>query len=217
MSDWRIESLYGGRLQFFRQSDTSTTALTISASGGLGVGTTSPIGLLHLRTELPENVSILLDVNGTSSLTIQSILIGTQDIGWRFLTISNGIVKIPLEFSHNGSIKFQKDIWHSDTDGKQRFYLAGGLTTFIRGHGTVPISFRNEVDTEIMSIDSYGGIKATSYILANSRVYSRGSAFDTWLSSDGGMSLNMGLRSTKMARHILKWERILGILIMKTI
>jgi hypothetical protein len=110
LSDWRIESLYGGDLQFYRQSQySSKNALTITGNGELGIGLTNPNVLVHMKTDDSSNLALRMDMNGTSSLTIQASTIGTtQDIGWKFITTNNNTAKQPLAFNHDGNVYFQE-------------------------------------------------------------------------------------------------------------
>jgi hypothetical protein len=110
LSDWRIESLYGGNLQFYRQSQySSKNALTITGNGELGIGLTNPNVLVHMKTDDSSNLALRMDMNGTSSLTIQASTIGTtQDIGWKFITTNNNTSKQPLAFNHDGNVYFQE-------------------------------------------------------------------------------------------------------------
>jgi hypothetical protein len=110
LSDWRIESLYGGDLQFYRQSEySSKNALTITGNGELGIGLTNPNVLVHMKTDDSSNLALRMDMNGTSSLTIQASTIGTtQDIGWKFITTNNNTAKQPLAFNHDGNVYFQE-------------------------------------------------------------------------------------------------------------
>jgi hypothetical protein len=83
-------------------------------------------------------------------------------VGWKFRTQSQtGGVNTPLEFTNTGSIRFKKDIWHSDSDGNARLYFNNAERTFIRGYGTTPIEFRNGADATIATFSSTGNLNIT--------------------------------------------------------
>jgi hypothetical protein len=57
----------------------------------------------------------------------------------------------------NGGVGFQNDVWHAGlSDSTARFAFNTNSTTFLRGHGDVPFSFRNGTGTELMNISSAG-------------------------------------------------------------
>lgn len=202
LSDWRIESMYGtGELQFYRESYYSSGKIVFTGTGTIGVGVSgfSVQGLLHLKAENPVDVSLKLDVNNTASLVIQAFTIGTTDVGWKFIASSGITASVPISFSHNGNIYFQQNRWHYCSNGNERLGFNANDTTFIRGHGATPISFRNSTDVELLTINSGGGVIGNNYILA------RGGGNDTWIYSESGsMSLNMGLQNTQSAPSYMR-------------
>jgi hypothetical protein len=152
-----------------------------------------------LRDEEPVNVALKLDVNGTASLVIQAFTIGTTDIGWKFVTTNGITTNQPISFTHNGNIYFQEGKWHYCSNGNERLAFNANATTFIRGHGATPISFRNSTDGELLTINSGGGVIGNNYILA------RGGCNDTWIYSEtGSMTLNMGLQNTQGAPSYIR-------------
>jgi hypothetical protein len=199
LSDWRIESVFGGKLKFIRQSEFSSGFLTFTATGSIGVGTESTQALIHLRDQYVDNVSLKLDVNGTASLAINAFTIGTTDVGWKFVTTNGITANQPISFTHNGNIYFQEGKWHYCSNGNERLAFNANATTFIRGHGSTPISFRNSTDVELLTINSNGGVIGNNYILA------RGGGNDTWIYSEAGsMTLNMGLQNTQGAPSYMR-------------
>lgn len=101
---------------------------------------------------------------------------GSCRIDGRYLTFpgtdghisSAGKINIEDGFSVDGDIcNFSGNRWHRGGNN-QRFYFAFDSTTYIQGHGSQPIVFRNASDVDIASISNTGnltvrGATATSY------------------------------------------------------
>jgi hypothetical protein len=81
---------------------------------------------------------------------------------------SNGGDNTPLAFTHDGHIRIGADKWYTCSNGNQRFYYLGGGTTYLKGHGTGPISFRNGSDGAMGFFYDYGGLWITSTLTQNS-------------------------------------------------
>ncbi len=61
-----------------------------------------------------------------------------------------------LAFTHDGTIRFQKDRWHTDSDSVARLYFSTNYTTYIKGYGGTPIEFRGGADSTIANLSSTG-------------------------------------------------------------
>ena len=58
----------------------------------------------------------------------------------------------------NTGVSFAHSYWHSSLDGLARLYFSNADRTYIRGHGSTPIEFRNASDTTIATISSTGNL-----------------------------------------------------------
>ena len=66
----------------------------------------------------------------------------------------------------DAGLYFQNNTWHNCLNNNQRFNFAPNGTTYIRGHSTTPIEFRNTSDSAIMTFTSTGDIRAIGNISA---------------------------------------------------
>lgn len=70
------------------------------------------------------------------ALTIWPFVLGGGSVGWKFRTQSlTGGTNTPLEFTHDGGMRFQKDRWHKDSDNVERFYFQGGTKIYLNSNG----------------------------------------------------------------------------------
>ena len=124
------------------------------------------------------------------ALTIYPYVIGGGEIGWRFRTqnlsggtntpltlnnygnvvVQNNLTAVSLTASGtiqaSGAYYFPNNLWHKTNDGLDRFHFSASATTYIRGHGSTPIVFRNGGDTDIANISSAGELVVTGNKLA---------------------------------------------------
>jgi hypothetical protein len=87
-----------------------------------------------------------------------ALCLGGGSVGWRFRTLSlTGGNNTPLAFTNDGTILFQKDRWHSDSDGTARLYFQGNSCTYINGNGNGNlIEIRQNRDTMRAYINNEG-------------------------------------------------------------
>ena len=70
------------------------------------------------------------------SLTIWPYVVAGGSVGWRFRTQNlNGGTNTPFEIAHDGSVRFQVDRWHADSNGTARFYFQNGNKFYINSNG----------------------------------------------------------------------------------
>jgi hypothetical protein len=69
-----------------------------------------------------------------------------------------------------GFIKGTTNTWITDAGSVQRFYFQASSTTYVKGHGSTPIEFRNGSDANITNIDSSGNLTAVANVTAYSDI-----------------------------------------------
>jgi len=61
-----------------------------------------------------------------------------------------------LVLATDGALSTATDVWHNSIEGSARVYYAGSSTTYLRGHGATPFTFRNGGDSDIAYLNSSG-------------------------------------------------------------
>jgi hypothetical protein len=122
----------------------SLERMRIASNGNVGIGI-SPSYKLHIKCGY-DNVATGLHLDASDNtqytLTIWPFVVGGGQVGWRFRTISfDGGTNTPLEFRHNGDIRFQADRWHGSSDGGLRIYYATNGTTYFRSGNALAEQF----------------------------------------------------------------------------
>ena len=139
---------------------------TAYGSGNFGVGV-SPSYKCHIKcsygdiaTGLHLDADDAIPPNNPNkySLTIWPYVIAGGSVGWRFRTQNlNGGTNTPFEIAHDGSVRFQVDRWHADSDGIRRLYFQSNEKTYITGgNGTDIVEFRQNTDTMRARINANG-------------------------------------------------------------
>jgi hypothetical protein len=165
IGDYGGNNVAGGWLQALRISYTApSNSIVINGVGYVGIGI-NPSYKCHVKCNY-DNVATGLhldaDDSGTNpnsyALTIWPYVIGGGQVGWRFRTLSViGGNNTPLTFTNDGTILFQKDRWHSDSDGTARLYFQGNSCTYINGNGNGNlIEIRQNRDTMRAYINNEG-------------------------------------------------------------
>jgi hypothetical protein len=138
-----------------------------SSNGNVGIGTTNPttaklvitgtagaIGLDMSTTDQYAEMRVIR--NSLSSLDKHLYLnlgSGTTAAEIKLYSNSTEIFKVG-----NTGVSFAHSYWHSSLDGLARLYFSNADRTYIRGHGSTPIEFRNASDTTIATISSTGNL-----------------------------------------------------------
>ena len=75
-----------------------------------------------------------------------------------------------LVLANDGTLSFANDTWHTSIEGSQRVYYAPSSTTYLRGHGTTPIIFKNGGNSDIANLNSSGYLTIQSGATINGDV-----------------------------------------------
>ena len=67
--------------------------------------------------------------------------------------------------SSSGVLTMGNNVWHKDLTGGERLYFSPNAQTYVKGHGTSPIEFRNGVDSTILKISSTGVLDTYNNII----------------------------------------------------
>ena len=119
--------------------DTSTTSQKYY-SWYIGLGSNFGADSYGAQFAIPRNLT-----NPTMSIRFKE---GSTWYGWSAITA--GFLK--------GNANFNVDTWQNSTDTKQRIFFANNGTTFIKGHGTSPLIFRNSTDSNVITVLNNGSV-----------------------------------------------------------
>jgi len=110
-----------------------------------------------------------LSADAGHSSYIQSEHTGSGNTQLTFGTSSgNALPTERMKMISDGTLYTANGVWHSSMEGLQRVYYAGSSTTYLRGHGATPFTFRNGADSDLGYISSsgafymYGGINVSN-------------------------------------------------------
>jgi hypothetical protein len=119
--------------------DTSTTSQKYY-SWYIGLGSNFGADSYGAQFAIPRNLT-----NPTMSIRFKE---ATNWSSWSAITA--GFLK--------GNANFNVDTWQNSTDTKQRIFFANNGTTFIKGHGTSPLIFRNSTDSNVITVLNNGNV-----------------------------------------------------------
>ncbi len=119
--------------------DTSTTSQKYY-SWYIGLGSNFGADSYGAQFAIPRNLT-----NPTMSIRFKE---GSTWYGWSAITA--GFLK--------GNANFNVDTWQNSSDGTQRIFFGNNGTTFIKGHGTSPLIFRNSTDSNIITVTNTGNV-----------------------------------------------------------
>jgi hypothetical protein len=97
-----------------------------------------------------------------------SIKMNGNSSALRFNNGWNGEGTDRMTLATDGTLSTTNGVWHSSMEGSARVYYAASSTTYLRGHGANPFTFRNGADADLGYINSsgafymYGGINVSS-------------------------------------------------------
>ncbi len=74
-----------------------------------------------------------------------------------------------MKISNTGIVSFSNDVWHGCLTGNHRLYFSPNNTTYLKGHGTIPLVFRRGDDAQIMKFSNNGAaaINTAGYATEN--------------------------------------------------
>jgi len=120
--------------------------IRIDSSGNLCIGTTT--------------ASTLLTVSG--QITANGLLLGTNDIGTvRNITSTGNITTSGnLSVTNSGVLSLSTGVWHTTSDGIQRFYFNSNGATYFRSYnqGAEGWFFNNSTNTTVLTVKDSGNI-----------------------------------------------------------
>jgi hypothetical protein len=158
--------------------------MTITNTGNVGIGNTAPIAPLCVgNSALANNDGFLVLEKCTTVGTTRQFRIGLNanfelalgDYGggnvagtWlQALRIGYQSPSNSLVIGANGNISILTGMWHNSSDGLARVYYVASGTTYLKGHGTDPLVFRNGADTDLVKISSNGNVGIGTYYSPN--------------------------------------------------
>ena len=145
---------------------TDTTRIYYNA-GNVGIGTTNPQQKLDIQGINPTIKLLDTGADGNGIIQFRELndlygmdiaYIGNMDNKMYIRSYNNSATPTThLAINRaDGTLSIANNVWHSSVEGSQRLYYALSATTYLRGHGTTPIIFRNGADSEMMWINSSG-------------------------------------------------------------
>ena len=128
--------------------------------------------------------------DASHSSYIQSEHTGSGNTQLTFgVSSANALPTERMKMISDGTLYTANGVWHSSMEGSQRVYYAGSSTTYLRGHGATPFTFRNGADSDLGYINSsgafymYGGINVSNganvsgdLAISSSRISLRGTS-----------------------------------------
>jgi len=174
------ESAYGTHAWYIAPSGTAgdpitfTQAMTLDASGNLGVGTSSPAGLLEVRK----------DQNSATYTYITNQSTGTS--GQAILRMANSATGMNLGYTSSG---YSTVVNYDVASGGYLASAGSGGLSLAATDSTAVIRFYSGGTTERARIDSSGnllvGTTSTSASSADYFLYNKGGAFGTFAHANG--------------------------------
>ncbi len=115
-------------------------------------------------------VKLWLASDSSHSSYIQSEHTGSGNTQLTFGTANgNTLPTERLKISNTGIVSFSNDVWHGCLTGNHRLYFSPNNTTYLKGHGTIPLVFRRGDDAQIMKFSNNGAaaINTAGYATEN--------------------------------------------------
>jgi hypothetical protein len=203
------------RLHVHRENATISQTVVLLFTDTL-TGTTASDGLLigkgdnnHALFYNNENTPIIFATNGGEKMRIAANgAVGIQDFAYAIP--NNNMARGSLAIGNINQNYGGGNQWNSSTAGLMMecadateiaVHDSGASIHSLMYYSTNGnITIGRNMGWGVANVNMNGALIVSSYILSNSRIYSRNGGFDTWIYSDSaGMYLNMGNQSTENA------------------
>lgn len=165
------------------------TNYSIYSEGGLNyfggpITNNSSIAIIQSGTTLlrPNDPGTLALAGSVSGIQIQD-RDASNNTHLSFLYSAGGSFRIhrnsldQFTVNNSGSAGLQCNVWHESLGAtpEQRFYFEADSTTYIKGHGAIPVTLRNGSDVDLVVIDNSGNATFNGRIdIQNNTISGRG-------------------------------------------
>ena len=115
------------------------------------------------------------DVSGAYGYSIK---MNASSSALRFNNNWEGAGTDRMVLADDGALYTTNNVWHNSMEGLGRVHYSSSATTYLKGHGTTPIIFRNGADSDIANINSGGLLYSAGGLYTSGSVGAAGGLLD---------------------------------------